>query len=137
MLPTTLNTNEVKDTVNAELEFERKSTEGSKLVFAKIAETPNQPYRISVSHVEVGSGANLRRRSLYRVDKSVAGVSLLPRTVSAYVVLDAPVGDLSATTELKNVIANIASGLATPGVTSVIALDGSGTFATALINGTL
>jgi hypothetical protein len=137
MLPTTLNTYEVKDYANTEVEFERKSTDASKLVFAKVSETYNQPYRLTVSHSETGTGVNLRRRSLFRIDKTIAGVSLLPRTVSAYVVLDVPVGDLSASTEAKNVLANIISGLATPGATSVIALDGTGTVAAALISGGL
>ncbi len=137
MLPTTLNTNEVKDSANVEIEFERKVTEGSKLVFAKIAETYNQPYRLTVSHTEVGSGVNLRRRSLARFDKTVSGVSLLPRVVTGYIVLDIPVGDLNASTEAKNILANLTSCLATPGATSVIALDGTGTVAQALINGSL
>jgi hypothetical protein len=137
MLPTNLTTNEVKDAASTEVEFNRISTEGRKVVFAKNGETPNLPYRLTVSHSEVGTGSSLRRRSMIRFDKTVAGVSLTSRTVSAYVVLDAPTGDLSADTEIKNIIANLLGLLATTGAATTVLFDCTGYGATSLVQGSL
>jgi len=136
-LPTNLVTNEVKDSAAAEVEFNRLSTEGRKVMFAKNGEVPNAPYRITVSHSEVGAGVTLRRRSLVRIDKTISGVSTQPRVVSAYIVLDAPIGDISATTELKNAIANLLSLCATTGAATTVLFDCSGYGADALVNGSL
>jgi len=137
MLPTSLTTNEVKDAAGAEIEFARLSTEGRKVVFAKAGELPNAPHRIVVSHAETGVGAALRRRSLVRVDKTVAGVSGVPRTVSCYSVLDAPIGDLAVDTEIKAVVANLVSFVASTGADTTVKYDCSGTGASALVAGSL
>jgi len=137
MLPTNLTTNEVKDSAGAEIEFTRLSTLDRSVTFAKSSETPNAPYRLKVSHLETGSGTALRRRSVVRVDKTITGVSGTPRIVSAYVVLDAPSGDISATTELAQVIANLNSFMASLGASTTILYDGTGYGAAALINGSL
>jgi hypothetical protein len=137
MLSNTLNTNEVKNSAGTEVEFQRLSTEGRTTVFAQIAETPNLEHRLSISHQESGSGSARRRRSVVRIDKDVVGVSLLPRTVSSYWVTDAPVGDLSATTEIKNVIAELMSFCASLGASTTILYDGTGNGADVMINGGL
>lgn len=137
MLSNTLNTNEVKDAASAEVEFSRIATNGRSTEFAKVSETPNSPYRLKVSHQESGLGALLRRRSVLRVDKVVAGVSLNPRTVSAYLVLDAPIGDLSASTEIKNVLANLLSFAGTTGAGTTVLLDCTGNGASVLVDGSL
>lgn len=137
MLPTTLNTNEVKDAAGAEIQFGRLSVEGRKLVFAKEGEAPNLQHRLTISHSETGSGSALRRRSMVRFDKDVAGVSLEKRRVSAYVVLDAPVGDLAADTELKAVMANVMSFVASLGASTTILYDSTGNGASALVSGQL
>jgi len=136
-LSNTLVTNEVKDAAAAEVEFNRISTNGRTTEFAKSGETPNAPYRLKVSHQESGIGADLRRRSVVRIDKTVSGVSTAPRTVSAYLVLDAPIGDLSANTELKNVLANCLSFCATTGAATTVLFDCSGNGASCLIDGSL
>lgn len=137
MLPTTLNTNEVKNSAGTEEEFVRMSTEGRKLIFAKSGETPSAPHRLTVSHSEVGSADGRRRRSLVRIDKTVEGTSGTPRTVSCYVVVDAPVGDLATTAEIKNALANLLSFVASQGGTTTILYDCSGHGADSLCQGTL
>ena len=137
MLSNALNTNEVKDASAAEVEFSRISTNGRQTIFAKVGETPNAPYRLTVSHQEVGTGADLRRRSVVRFDKTVTGVSLLPRKVTGYVVVDAPTGDLSASTEIKNVIANLLSFVGSLGASTTILYDCTGNGAVVLTDGSL
>jgi hypothetical protein len=138
MLSNTLNTNEVKNAAGTEVEFQRLSQgEGRKTVFAQIAETPNAPYRLSVSHLETGSGINLRRRSLVRFDKTVVSTVDASKMVNiaAYTVLDAPVGALTATAEMANVIANLNSFMASLGATTTILYDGTGNGAATLLSG--
>jgi len=137
MLPTNLTTNEVKDAAGAEIEFLRIGTEGRKVVFAKSGEAPNAPHRITVQHTEIGTGVALRRRSNIRVDKTVTGVSLSPRVVTFSATLDAPVGDLSADTEIKAVIANMVSFLASLGASTTILYDCTGNGAASLVQGSL
>lgn len=137
MLSNTLNTNEIKNASAAEVEFNRISTAARSTEFAQIAETPNQPHRLKVSHQESGTGSTARRRSLVRFDKTVIGVSGVPRTISAYTVLDAPVGDLSASTELKNTLAELLSFCSTTGAGTTVLFDCSGNGATVLIDGAL
>lgn len=137
MLSNTLNTNEVKNSAGTEVEFSRLSTNSRSTEFSQIAETPNAPHRLKISHQEIGSGVTLRRRSSIRFDKTVTGVSLAPRTVSAYVVLDAPVGDLSATTEIKHTVAELLSFCASLGASTTILYDCTGNGADVLVNGGL
>lgn len=137
MLPTNLTTNEVKNASGTEVEFLRSATVDRSVTFAQSGETPQAPHRIKVSHLETGAGANLRRRSVARIDKTVTGSSLAPRVVSAYVVLDIPVGDLSAYTEPTAVMAELMSFCASLGASTTILYDGTGNGAAALINGTL
>lgn len=137
MLSNTLVTNEVKNAAGTEVEFSRISTTARSTEFAQVAETPNAPHRLKISHQETGSGATARRRSVIRFDKTVTGVSTTPRVVSAYAVLDAPVGDLAASTEIKNVIAELMSFIASLGASTTILYDGTGNGAVALIEGGL
>lgn len=136
-LSNTLVTNEIKDASAVEVEFNRISTNGRTTEFAKVSETPNAPYRLKVSHQENGLGAELRRRTVVRFDKTVTGVSTVPRTVSAYAVLDAPVGDLSATTEIKNVLANLMSFCSSLGASTTILYDCTGNGASVMVDGSL
>jgi len=72
-----------------------------------------------------------------RFDKTIAGADLLPATVSAYAVLDIPVGDLSATTEAKNVLAELMSFCASLGASTTILYDCTGNGAVSLVTGGL
>ena len=139
MYPTNLTTNEVKDSAGTEEEFLRLSSNGRQLIFAKSGELPANPHRITVSHIETGSGTTKRRRSVVRVDKTIAGQVDTTKTerVSAYTVVDLPIGNLTAYTEPKKVLANLMSNIASQGATTTILYDCTGYGADALINGSL
>lgn len=140
MLANTLNTNEVKDRAGLEVEFSRLSTgDGRKTVFSQVGEAPNAPYRLSVSHLESGSGIDLVRRSVVRFDKTVASTVDSSKLVvcSAYAVISYPVGALTAATEMENVLANLMSFCASLGATTTILYDCTGNGATTLVSGQL
>jgi len=137
MLSNTLVTNEVKDSSGTEVEFQRISTNGRSTEYAQITETPIAPHRLKVSHQETGSGSSRRRRSVVRVDKTVTGADNLPVTLSCYIVLDIPVGDMSAYTEAKNVTAEILSFCASLGASTTILYDCTGNGAVCLTTGGL
>lgn len=139
MLNNTLNTNEVKDSAGAEVEFTRLSTKDRTTEFAKTSESPAAPYRLKISHLESGSGIRKRRRSVVRVDKTTVSTvdNVTPVTSSAYIVLDAPIGALVAMTEPGNVLANLLSFCATTGAATTVLFDGTGNGAQALLQGWL
>lgn len=139
MLSNTLNTNEVKNASAAEVEFTRLSTNNRSTEFAQIGESPATPHRLKISHLETGAGLKARRRSLVRIDKTVVSTvdAVTPVTVSAYVVLDTPIGALTAMTEPTNVIAELLSFCATTGAGTTVLFDGSGNGAVALLQGGL
>lgn len=137
MFPTNLNTNEVKDSAGTEVEFLRQSVSGRQLVFAQSGEAPNLEHRITVSHNELSSGDAARRRSMVRVDQQVEGASGTKRTISAYCVVDAPIGDLANYDDVKDTVANLLGLLATTGSATTVLFDCSGYGADALVNGTL
>lgn len=137
MLTNTLNTNEVKDAAGTEVEFTRLSIGDRSTVFAKINESPSLQHRLTISHSETGSGTGIRRRSVVRIDKSsISAVDLTTVCkTSAYLVLDAPLGHLTATTELAAVVANLLSFCATTGAGTTVLFDGTGNGAKSLISG--
>lgn len=139
MLSNTLNTNEIKNAAGTEVEFSRLSQNGRSTVFSQIAESPSAPHRLSVSHQESGGGLKQRRRSVVRIDKTV--VSNLDATllvpVSAYIVLDAPVGALNSMAEPTNVLAELLSFCATTGAATTVLFDGTGNGAKTLLEGGL
>jgi hypothetical protein len=137
MLPTNLTTNEVKNSAGTEVEFNRLSTLDRSVTFAQVSETPSAPHRLKVSHLETGSGSSLRRRSMVRIDKTVTGTFGVPRTISAYIVLDIPVGDVANYTETTNCVAELLSFCASLGASTTILYDGTGSGAAAMINGSL
>lgn len=139
MLANTLNTNEIKNSAGSEVEFQRLSTSDRSTVFAQITETPALPHRLTISHQESGGGLTKRRRSLVRFDKTVISTidNVTPVTVSAYAVLDAPVGALAANSEMANVNAELMSFLASLGASTTILFDNTGNGAATLLNGGL
>lgn len=139
MLANTLNTNEVKNAAGTEVEFSRWSTGVRETEFKAIAETPSAPHRLTIRHSESGSGLKLRRRSVVRFDKTVTSSvdSVTPVVVSSYVVMDAPVGALTAQTEMANVLAELMSFVASLGATTTILYDGTGNGAVCLLSGDL
>jgi hypothetical protein len=139
MLSNTLNTNEIKNAAGTEQEFSRISSGTRQTEFALITESPSLPHRLKVSHLESGSGINKRRRSVIRFDKTVASTvdATMSVVISAYCVLDAPVGGLLASTEMANTLANLQSFLSTTGAGTTVLFDGTGNGATTLLSGGL
>jgi hypothetical protein len=138
MLPTTLNTNEVKNSGGTEIEFVRRSpSNGALLEFQSSAEGYRTPHRLIINHSESGSGLVRRRRSVVRFDKTVAGASGEYRKISFYQVSDIPVGDLADSTEPAIVNANLLSFCASLGASTTILYDGTGNGAVCLLQGTL
>jgi len=139
MLSNTLNTNEIKNSAGTEVEFSRLSTSQRTTEFQQVAEVPSNEHRMSIAHQESGSLLRKRRRSVVRFDKTVISSvdSVTPVTVSAYVVMDIPVGALTALTEPTHVLAELMSFVASLGASTTILYDGTGNGAVALLNGGL
>jgi hypothetical protein len=139
MLANSLNTNEIKNSAGTEVEFTRLSTNNRETVFQQVAETPSLPHRLVIKHLESGAGIKKRRRSVVRFDKTVmSGVdATVPITISAYCVLDTPVGGLTANTEPTHVMAELQSFVASLGATTTILYDGTGNGTRVLLNGEL
>jgi len=139
MLSNTLNTNEIKNSAGTGIAFQRLSTEARKTLFAQTTEGPSLPHRLSIAHQESGSGLKARRRSVVRIDKTVMSTvdTTVPCTISAYLVLDAPVGALVANSEMINVVAEVLSFCATTGAATTVLFDGTGNGAATLLNGGL
>jgi hypothetical protein len=139
VLSNSLVTSEVKDSAGAEVEFSRIAISDRATEFAMVSELPSSPHRLRISHLESGSGLNKRRRGLVRFDKTVISSvdSETPVTVSAYVVLDSPVGALTANTEPAKVLAELMSFMASLGASTTILYDCTGNGAAALLAGGL
>lgn len=134
----TLNTNEIKNSAGTEQEFEHlRFPDGRSREFKLITEAPARPHRLFISHEEFGTGIKRRRRSQFRTSKVVMSDvdASLPVQPLVYTVVDFPVGALTTDAELKNVLANHISALASTGADTVVKFDCTGTFAKELING--
>lgn len=140
-IPANLTNNEVKDRANASISFTRLSTgPGREVLFAKAGELPARPHRLSVKHAETGSGLTRRRRSVVRMDLTFTGHidSTKTATVSAYIVLDIPTGNMTSMNEGADVLANLNQFLCTQGAAEVaLRLNGTGFGAATLLNGDL
>jgi len=139
MLSNTLNTNEIKNSAGTEVEFQRLSSSDRASVFAQIGESPALPHRLSINHQETGNGLKKRRRSLVRFDKTIVStVDLVtPITISAYTVVDIPVGAILSDAEVANVLAELSSFIASLGASTTILYDGTGNGGVCLIKGGL
>lgn len=138
-LPSALNTNEVKNSAGTEVEFSHLQTIGRTREFVKTNESPGYPHRIKFAHREVGSGTNRRRQSVMRLEQTIVGQIDLDSTAKmvCQVTVDLPIGNLTAYSEPKNLLANLMSLLASQGATTTILFDNTGYGAEALINGSL
>jgi len=138
MLSNILNTNEVKNAAGTEVEFQHLRANEREREFGLITESPALLHRLMIKHNETGVGIKRRRRSLIRCDKNVMSTvdTTLPCFVSAYTVLDIPVGALLAYTEASNVLAELGSFTFTLG-TSTFLYDGTGNGAGLLLTGGL
>lgn len=139
MLNNTLSSGEVKNASAANEVFEQIRMLDNKRVFRNISYPAGQPCDLTIGHQEIGDGIAKRRRSVIRFDKTfVGGVDATKlATVSAYVVLDSPIGNFSTNTYPKEVIAHVMQLLASDGVGGVaIVHDCTGKGAQTLLNGT-
>lgn len=140
-LSNTLVTNEIKNAAGTEVEFSRlgDGPTARSTVFAQVNEAPALPHRLNIAHVEQGTGLKKRRRSVIRFDKTVVSTvdNTTPVTVSAYTVLDAPVGAMTLSTEFSNVIAELMSFMASLGASTTILYDCTGNGAKTLVEGGL
>jgi len=139
MLSNTLNTNEVKNSAGTEIEFQRLSSSNRSTEFGQISESPSLPNRMSIAHQEVGTAIKKRRRSVLRFDKTVMSTvdTTLPVTVSAYCVVDIPVGAITTNAEPAHVLAQLMSFLATTGAATTVLFDCTGNGARELLAGGL
>lgn len=139
MLPTHLNTNEVKNASGTEVEFLRLENVGRSVLFAKSGEATNLHERLKVQHQETGAGFKARRRSNIRVEvDSISGVDdVTPVTTIVSLTLDSPVGALENTDEMKKALAYMMSFVASLGASTTILYDCTGSGAAALISGSL
>jgi hypothetical protein len=139
MLPQNLTTNEVKIAAGTEIEFLHLQQVGRKKEYQQSAEPYARPHRIVVQHEETGEGVNRQRRSNVNVVKNVISdvdnLTIVPIRVS--MTLQVPIGRLVATTEVKNVVAEIISFVASQGATTTILYDCTGYGATSLVDGSL
>lgn len=140
-LPTNLNTNEVKGSGGAEVEFLYRDEIGRTKEYAKSGETPYLPERIKIQHRDVGKAGSpsLRRQSNLLITKTVMSAvdSVTPVVIRASVSFDVPIGALATLTDVATVAAWMNSILSTTGAGTTVLFDGTGTATAALINGTL
>lgn len=138
-LPTNLTTNEVKDRAGTEVEFLFREEVGRSREYQKSGETPSLPERIKVQHQETGKNISLVRRSNLRVTKTVMSQvdSVTPVQIIFSGTLQVPQGHLNDLNATKDVMSYVNSILGTTGAGTTVLFDGTGTAATALINGTL
>lgn len=137
MLSNTLVTNEVKNAAGTEVEFSRLSIGPRSTEFSAVAETPSKPNRLNIQHTETGAGLTRRRRSVVRFDKTDTGQVDTTTTMkaSAYIVLDAPIGNMTSNALTADTIAQLLSFCASLGATTTILYDGTGNGAVALLTG--
>lgn len=138
-LPVTLNTNEVKDALGAEVEFQHYDNPPRGVIYHQSGELPGIPYRLKISHQESGSGTSRRRRSVCRFDKTEQGAidNTKVITTSFYLVGDIPVGNLATYGSPKDLLANLISFVASKGASTTILYDCTGYGADSILNGTL
>lgn len=141
MLPTNLNTNQIKSSTGTEVEFLFRQEVGRVREYMKSGESPAYPERILVQHQSVGKEGTFgqRRRSNLSVIKNVVSdvdnVTKVP--IRASLTLDIPEGALNSLNSPKEVLAWLISGVASTGADTTIKFDCTGTLAEALLNGTL
>lgn len=87
MLPSTI---ENLNNGSADLDFDLLYTEGRKSFRTLDGATQDEPEILTVSHNESGSGENLFRNSVARIDKTVTDAEGNQNTISVYVVIRNP-----------------------------------------------
>jgi len=136
MFNNTLVTNEIKNAAGTEKEFQRISTGDGRATFAFIGESPAYPHRFTIAHQEVGSGINQRRKSVLRFDKTEAGAvnANFSYKNGIWIVVDRGIGQETTDVNIKDLLANMMSLLATTGAGTTVLFDCTGTGASNLIS---
>lgn len=144
MLPTNLNTNEVKSSSGTEVEFIRNGpliTNPRSMEFAFASEVPSRPFRMSFAHTEQGDGRARMRNSVFKTSYLLPSTYLVDATIASamiiYTVARVPIGNLTAYTDVKEVCAGHGSALMSRGVDSTILFNCTGIGMESLLNGTL
>lgn len=144
MLPTNLNTNEVKNAAGTELEFYRRGPLPSNpmsLEFAWVSEVPGRPFRMHFAHQEQGDSRNKVRRSLHKTIHWLDSSQLIDATIPSFcmvtTVFQIPIGNLTTLTTIKDVGACHGSSLMSRGADSTILFNCTGVGMEALVNGSL
>jgi len=139
-LATSLVTNEIKNDSAVEVEFERLGFTGDRgVIYKKLVDNPALPQRLILSHQEIGSGVDKRRRSLQRFEITLVGGIDATRNVKGTIstVIDLPVGNLTSDAMAKLLLAYQMSFQASFGASTTILYDCTGNGAAALVAGTL
>jgi hypothetical protein len=137
-LANTLNTNEIKNAAGTEVEFQRLRTGDWNAEFAVITESPAFPYRMKISHQEIGSGASKRRRSNITFKTVTTGQidTTKLKQDSCSLTLDRMIGNENDSGAVaKALIANMLSFVGTTGAGTTVLFDCSGTGASNLLSG--
>jgi len=136
MLVTNLNTNEIKNHLAVEREFQKVKSGDYRSEFALIGESPSSPFRLIVSHQETGIGLARRCRSMTRFDKTAVSVWDGTRFVkdSCYLIVDRSLGDQNDDSTPKELLACLGSFMYTLGGTTTFLYDGTGTGAANMLS---
>lgn len=137
-LASTLNTNEIKNAAGTEVEFQRLRTGDWSSEFAVITESPAFPYRMKISHQEIGSGNTKRRRSNITFSTVTTGALDATKTKrdTCSLTIDRMIGNENDSgAVVKALIANMLSFVGTTGAATTVLFDCTGTGASNLLSG--
>lgn len=141
MLPTNLNTNQVKNSAGTEVEYLFHKEEGRTREYAKSGESPALKSRLLFQHQTVGKeGAfSQLRRSNFSTKEYVISDrdNLTAVPITASTTFTVPEGALLSLNAAKDVLAKHISCLASDGTDTTVKFACTGTAAEALLNGSL
>lgn len=138
MLAESLNTNQIKNAAGTEKEFFKigpLGDSGSK--YQLIPQDITEPHVMNVRHAIEGTGVGRKRKSVIRFEKSTAGLvdATKQATCWAQVTTSVDIGNLENLDNLKEVLANLMSFLATTGAGTTVLFDCTGTGAVSILEG--
>jgi hypothetical protein len=138
MLTNTLSTNEIKNAAGTGVTFDRRSISDHETEFRNTT-NPALPKVLTIAHEEIGNGLKKRRRTKILFDvTSISTVdSITPVVTTIYQVIDSPIGAITSTSPIAEVLAYMNSFMASLGASTTILYDGSGNGAVIALNGTL
>jgi hypothetical protein len=137
MLPLNLTTNEVKNQSGTEVEFGRIKANDRLVTYSKVGAAPNLDHTLSISHTVLGSGVDERRRTAILGYMEVTGASGAKRIIRVNHTYDIPIGDIASYTDVILLDAEVGSFTYLDGTGSTFLYAGTGTGASAAVNGTV